>query len=121
MPRLVRGPSLGLRSDSFDESIALPRYRLDVSSGGTFVAKDRPEAADDDVKAVIEIDGGIGPQPARDLFTGNQLAGPLDQEAEQIDGLSADSHRVARQSSAAAGDRQARSLRTSSPRKKLQL
>ena len=80
MGRLVRRPSLGLRCHSLDESIALPRYRLDVSNARALVAKDRSEAADDYVKAVIKIDGRIGPQPARDLFTSNQqraLDGPM--------------------------------------------
>jgi len=51
-------------------------------------------AADDYVKAVIELYVPIGPQPTLDLFTRNQLAGPLEQQTEQIDGLSADPHRL---------------------------
>jgi hypothetical protein len=43
---------------------------------------------------VIEVYVPIGPQPTLDFFTRNQLAGPLEQQTEQIDGLSADSHRL---------------------------
>jgi hypothetical protein len=93
MARLVRRPSLGLRGHSFDESIALPRHRLDVSSARAVVAKDCSEAADNYVKAVIKIDGRIGPEPARDLFTSNQLAGPLDQQTKQVNGLSGEPDR----------------------------
>ena len=78
MGRLVRRPSLGLRWHSFDESIALPRYRLDVSNARALVAKDRSEAADDYVKAVSKVYVPIGPQPTLDLFTRNQLARPLE-------------------------------------------
>lgn len=116
MAPLIRRPSLGLRGHSFDESITLPRHRLDVSSARALVAKDCSEAADEYVKAVIKIDGRIGPQPARDLFTSNQLAGPLDQQTKQVDGLSAEPDPVALQPSGTVGDRQTRSLQTSSPR-----
>ena len=90
MARLIGRPSLRVRSHSFDESITLPRYRLNVSRAGALVAKDCSEAADDYVKAVIKVYAPIGPQPALDLFTSNQLAGPLEQQTEQIDGLSAE-------------------------------
>jgi hypothetical protein len=87
-----RQPSLGLRGHGFDESIPLPRHRLNVSRARALIAKDRSEAADDDVKAVIEVDVPIGPQPALDLVTRDQLAGPLEQQTEHIDGLSAEPH-----------------------------
>ena len=90
MARLLARPSLRVRSHSFDESITLPRYRLNVTRAGALVAKDCAEAADDYVKAVIEVYVPIGPQPALDLFTSNQLPGPLEQQTEQIDGLSAE-------------------------------
>jgi len=93
MAQLICRPGVWLRRHRFDESITLPRHRLDVSSARTLVAEDRAEAADDDVEAVIEIDGGIGPQPARDLFTSHQLAGPLDQQTQQVDGLSVEPDR----------------------------
>jgi hypothetical protein len=89
-----RRPSLGLYGDRFDESIPLPRHRLNVSRARALIAKDRSEAADDYVKAVIKVYVPIGPQPTLDLFTRNQLAGLLEQQTEQIDGLSADPHRL---------------------------
>jgi hypothetical protein len=94
MTRPIRQPCLGLRGHSFDESITLPRHRLDVPGARALIAKDYSEAADDYVKAVIEIYVPIGPQPALDLFTSHQLAGPLEQQTEQIDGLSGEPHRV---------------------------
>jgi hypothetical protein len=36
----------------------------------------------DYVKAVIKVDVPIGPESALDLFTSNQLAGPLEQETK---------------------------------------
>jgi hypothetical protein len=42
---------------------------------------------------VIEINGRIGPQPARDFFTRSQLAGPLAQQTKQVEGLSAEPDR----------------------------
>src|SRR5437870_1055602 len=62
-----------LRGHRFDESITLPRHRLDVSRARALAAKGCSEAADDDVEAVIEVDVAIRPQPALDLFTSNQL------------------------------------------------
>jgi hypothetical protein len=73
-----RRPSLGLQGDRFDESMPFPRHRLDISGAGALIAKDRSEAADDYVKAVIKVYVPIGPQPTLDLFTRNQLAGPLE-------------------------------------------
>jgi hypothetical protein len=90
MARLIRWPILGLRGDRFNEPITLPRYRLNVSRARALVAKDCSESADEYVKAVIKVYVPIGPQPALDLFTSNQLAGPLEQQTEQIDGLSAE-------------------------------
>jgi hypothetical protein len=93
MARLIRRPSVGPRRDRFDESITLPRHRLNVSRARALVPKDCSEAADDCVKTVIKVDVPVGPQPALDLFTSNQLAGPLEQQTEQIDRLSAEPHR----------------------------
>ena len=95
MARLTRRPSLGLRGHSFDESITLPRHRLNVSRARALVAKDCSEAADDDVQAVIKVYVPISPQPALDLFTSNQFAGPFEQQTEQIDGLSRQPHGLA--------------------------
>jgi len=93
MARLTRRPSLGLRGHSFDESITLPRHRLNVSRARALVAKDCSEAADDYVQAVIKVYVPVGPQPALDLFTSNQFAGTLEQQTKQIDGLSAEPYR----------------------------
>jgi len=43
---------------------------------------------------MLIVDVPVWPQPAFDLFTRNQLAGPLEQETEQIDHLSAEPHPV---------------------------
>src|SRR5438045_4800298 len=90
----IRPPSLGLRGHRFDESITHPRHRLDVPRARALVAKGCSEAADDYVEAVIEVYVSIRPQPTLDLFTSNQLSGPLEQQAQQIDGLSAEPHRL---------------------------
>ena len=95
MARLNRWPTVGSRGDRFDESITLPWYRLNVSRARALVAKNRSEAADDDVKTVMKVDRSVGPQTALDLFTSNQLAGPLEQQTEQVDRLSAEPHRLA--------------------------
>ena len=94
MAPLIHRPSLGPGGDRFDESITLPRHRLNVSRARALVAKDCSEAADDYVKTVMKVDVPVGPQPALDLFTSNQLAGTLEQQTEQIDRLSAEPHRV---------------------------
>jgi hypothetical protein len=92
MARLRRRPSLGSRRDEFDESITPPRYCLNVSGAFTLVPKDCSETADDDVKTVMKVDGPVGPQTALDLFASNQLAGPVEQETEQIDRLATELH-----------------------------
>ena len=75
--RRIRRTRLGSRRHGLDEPITPPRYGLDKSSTRTLVAKNRSEAADDNVKTVIEVDVPIGPQPALDLLTSNQLSRPL--------------------------------------------
>ena len=92
MARLIRWPSLGSRGDRFDESITLPRHCLNVSRARALVAQDCSEAADNDVKTVMKVDGPVRPQPALDLFTSNQLAWPLEQQTEHIERLSAELH-----------------------------
>ena len=77
MARLAGRLSLGPRGHRFDESITLPWDGLNVSRARAFVAEDRSETADDDVKTVMKVDGPVGPQTALDLFTSNQLAGPV--------------------------------------------
>src|SRR5262249_48751119 len=77
MARRMRRPSLRSRSHRFDEPITPPRHRLDVSRAQALVAKNRPEAADDDVETVIKVPVPVGPQPARDLLASDQFAGPL--------------------------------------------
>ncbi|OLC82841.1 MAG: hypothetical protein AUH72_05805 [Acidobacteria bacterium 13_1_40CM_4_65_8] len=94
MARLIGRRSLGPRGDRFDESITLPRHRLNVSRARALVAKDCSEAVDDYVKTVMKVDVPVGPQPALDLFTSNQLAGSLEQQTEQIDRLSAEPQRL---------------------------
>jgi hypothetical protein len=43
---------------------------------------------------VVEIDVPVGPQPPLDLFARHQLAGPLEQEMEQVDSLTAQPDRL---------------------------
>ena len=95
MAQLICRPRIGRRSrHRFDESITLPRHRLNVSKVRSFVAKYCSEPIDDDVKTVMKVDVPVGPEPALDLFTRNQLAGPLEQQTEQIDRLSAEPYRM---------------------------
>src|SRR5438874_3835008 len=89
---IIHRLTLGRCRNRFDESITLPRHRLDVSRARALVAKHCSQAADDDVKTVMEVDVPVRPQPALDLFTGNQLAGALEQQTQQIDRLSAEPH-----------------------------
>src|SRR5205085_4458223 len=89
---IIHRPTLGRCSHRFDESITLPRHRLDVSRARALVAKDCSEAADDYIKTVMEVDVPVGPEPALDLFTSNQFAGALEQQRQQIDRLSAEPH-----------------------------
>jgi len=39
---------------------------------------------------VVEVDVPIGPQPSLDLLTTDQLAGPVQEQTEQVDSLTAD-------------------------------
>src|SRR5262245_13515888 len=95
MAQLIRRPTLGPRGrDRFNESITLPRRRFNVSRARSLVAKGSSEPTDYDVKTVLKVDVPVGPQPALDLFTRNQLAGPLEQQTEQIDRLSTEPHRA---------------------------
>src|SRR5262245_36685286 len=77
-PMAIRPPSLGLPGHGFDESIPFRRHRLDVSRARALVPKGYPEAADNDVQAVIDDDVFIRPQPVLDGVTSNQLTGPLE-------------------------------------------
>ncbi len=90
MARRTRRPGLGPCGHRFDESIPSPRHRLDVARAGGLVAKDRSESADDDVKAVVKVHVPIGPQLALDLLTSDQLAGLVQEQTEQVEGLSAE-------------------------------
>ena len=94
MTRLIRRPSLGFHGDRFDESIPLPRHRLNVSRARALVVKDCSEAAEDDVQTVMRVDGPVRPQPALDLFTSNQLPWPLEQQTEHIERVSAEPYRL---------------------------
>ena len=90
MAPVIRWPTVGSRSDGFDESITLPWYRLNVSGTRTLVAKDCSKAAEDDVETVMKVDSPVRPQPALDLFASNQLPWPLEQQTEHIQRLSAE-------------------------------
>jgi hypothetical protein len=92
MVQRVRWPSIWSCGDRFDESITLPRHGLDVWGPRAAVAKHCSEPADDDVKTVMKVYGPVRPQPAFDFFTSNQLAWPLEQQAEHIQRLSAELH-----------------------------
>jgi len=94
MARPIRWPSLGFRRDRFNESITLPRHRLNVSRARALVVKDCSEAAEDDVQTVMKVDGPVRPQPALDLFTSNQLPWPLEQQTEHIERVSAEPYRL---------------------------
>src|SRR5262249_57764301 len=48
---------------------------MEVAGGGLRAAKNRREAADDDVETVIKVHVPVGPQPARDLLASDQFAG----------------------------------------------
>ena len=75
MARLLRRPSVGPRGHRFDESITLPRHRLNVSRARALVAKDRSEAADDDVEAVMKVDVPVGgDEPLRRSWSPSWLA-----------------------------------------------
>jgi hypothetical protein len=87
MAARIRRRPLGPGAHRFDESVALPRRRLDVARARAPVTKDRSQATDDNVEAVIDVDVRVGPQPALDLFTRDQLARPFEQQAEQIESL----------------------------------
>ncbi len=52
------------------------------------VAKRRPQALDGGVETVLEVDkGALRPQPARQLFASNDLARPIEQNAQDLKGL----------------------------------
>jgi len=96
MARLIGRPSVGPGGrHRFEESITLPRHRLYVSRAGSLVAKHCSEPTDDYVKTVMKIYVPVGPQPALDLFTGNQLARTIEQQTEQIDRLAAEPYGMA--------------------------
>jgi len=43
---------------------------------------------------VIEVDAPVRSQPVLDFFTGDQITGPLEQQTEQIECLSAEPQRL---------------------------
>jgi hypothetical protein len=69
--------NLRLRGDRFDEPITLPSHRLNVARPWAPVAKNRPQAAHEDVETVLELNVAVGPHPALYFFTSEQLARSL--------------------------------------------
>src|SRR4029453_6648765 len=84
----------GLGRHRFDEPITPARHRLNVSRARALIAKNGSGGAYHDVKTVVKVHVPVGPQPALNLLTSNQLPGSLEQQIEQVDRLSGELDRL---------------------------
>lgn len=74
--------------DGGDEAVAAAGEGLDEARVAGGVAEDLADAVDGGVDAVVEVDeGAIGPEGAGDLVAGEDLAGVLEEQKEQLKGL----------------------------------
>src|SRR6185503_17082517 len=76
-----------------DEPIPTPRDRLDERRLVRIVAKRGAQALDRGVQAVLEVDErALGPETLTQLVTGDDLAGPLEHEPEDLERLLLQAH-----------------------------
>src|SRR5262245_3485953 len=95
-----RAPANGARTidrgvNFSDESVPDAWNRLDESRLLSTVAERRPQPVECNVEAVIEVDGGIGPQPRPDLLARHDPAWLVEQQHEQPQRLAAQAHGLA--------------------------
>lgn len=70
------------------EAVAAAGECLDVAGAACAVAKGFSQTVDGGVDAVVVVDeGAIGPKLAADVFAGKQLAGALEKEKKDLEGL----------------------------------
>jgi hypothetical protein len=79
------------RGDSLDrgyEAVAAAGEGLDKSWAGCGIAESFADAIDGGVDTVFVVDeGAVGPQLAGDLLASEELAGPVEQHQEYLEGL----------------------------------
>ena len=70
------------------EAVAAAGEGFDEAWVGGGVAEGFADAVDGGVDAVFVVDeGAVGPELAGDLFAGEEVAGPLEEQAEDLEGL----------------------------------
>lgn len=81
----------GCIADAFNgsyEAVATAGEGFDEAGAGGCVAEGFAEAVDGGVDAVLGVDeSAVGPKGAGDLVAGEQLAGVLEEQAEELEGL----------------------------------
>lgn len=89
-----RGDEGGIGCNAFDggyEAVAAAGEGFDEAGVSGGVAEGLAEAVDGGVDAVVEVDVGAGrPEGAGDVVAGEELAGLLEEEAEELEGLGVD-------------------------------
>jgi hypothetical protein len=92
---VIRTEAGQVRADEFDrkdETITLPRKSFNEVRVPRVVAERAAQLLDGCVQAQVELDECIvGPELLLELFAGNQLAGPFEQQGENAKGLLGDS------------------------------
>ena len=74
--------------DGSDEAIAAAGEGFDEARVAGGVAEGFADAIDGGVDAVFVVDeGAIGPELAGDLFAGEELAGPFEEQKQDLEGL----------------------------------
>ena len=74
--------------DGGDEAVAAAGQGFDEAGAGGGVAEGFADAIDGGVDAVFGVDeGAVGPELAGDFFAGEEFAGAVEEQAEDLEGL----------------------------------